>query len=88
MSTSRLSSVGRIVRRRLLAQEINRLPDAGVAELDLWNDDAVELVRDPRCPAGIAREGVTDRADRLAVLADRLFPSFLDLPKLAASGFR
>ena len=54
MSTPRLSFGGWIVRRRLLAQKIDRLPDAGVAELDLWNDDAVELVRDPRRPAGIA----------------------------------
>jgi hypothetical protein len=70
-----------------LAQKIDRRPDAGVAELDLWNNDAVELVGNPRGPARVAREGVTDWADRLAVLTDRLFPSFLDLPKLLRTGF-
>ena len=67
----------------MLAEKIYRFPDAGVAKLNLRNNDAVELVCDPRRAAGVAGERIADRADGLAILANRFFPPFLHLPELA-----
>src|SRR6266480_2588987 len=76
---------GRIVRRRLLAQEIDRLANTGIAKFDARNNDAIELVADTRGVTGIAGNHVLDRRRTWPGLADGLFPTVLHLPHGAAS---
>src|SRR5437016_6811908 len=76
----------RIVRRRLLAQEIDRFANTGITKFDPRNDDAIELVADTRGITGIARDRSLDRPDPCSILSDWLFPTVLDLPHSAASG--
>src|SRR5205823_12916830 len=73
-----------IVRRRLLAQEIDRLANTGIAKFDARNNDAVELVADARGITGIAGDHVLDWSRTWPVLADGLFPTVLHLPHGAA----
>src|SRR5436189_274001 len=75
-----------IVFRRLLPEELERLPNARVAKLDLRNDDRVQLVRDPRRARCVLCECIRDRPDDVAIFSYRLFPAFFDLPELARSG--
>src|SRR5437773_5199845 len=75
----------RIVRRRLLAQEINGFADTGIAKFDARNNNAIELIADAGAITAIAGDHVLDRPRTWPVLANGLFPTVLHLPHGAAA---
>ena len=82
------AALGRgIVRLGLLSQKFDRFPNAGIAKFDSWNDDRVELVRNPRRSRRISCKRVGDGCHGLTRWSDGLFPPFLDLPKLLRTRF-
>src|SRR4029434_6462901 len=82
-----LSFWRRIVFGCLLPQEVDRLANGCVAKFNPWNYDAVQFVVDSRGAAGLSGKGLAAWSNSAAVLADRFFPGFFHLPKLARSRF-
>src|SRR5207253_5766047 len=56
-----------------------------VTKLDARNDDRIELVRDLGRASDVSLESLSERADRLSVLANGFFPALLHLPELTRS---
>src|SRR5438067_1885720 len=81
-----LLSLGRgIILDRLLPEKIDCLTNAGITKLNPWDNNGVQLGRDPGRAACISCERVCKGSDGLAVLAHRFFPAFLHLPEVARS---
>src|SRR5207302_10966258 len=54
------------------------------AKFDSWNDERGQFILDPRRAGSIPLQSINNRPDALSILANRLLPTFRDLPHGAA----